>query len=467
MNYLKRISIILLVVIFLSSFFAIPVHAVDPVSASVISNAFAQAITAYGASNGVSLTFDGINSGNTSQIGENIHALWSKFRSGQQTADDYETIAQAVFPGLYNKVIKAGGAAVVGINLAEEYMPDIDEFWNWLLSGPAEMVKVDNAYQWNNDPVTGSITPIQIYFSTTINGVAVAKSSLFTISRNTNFNPDFQFRAAPANGQDLYAYQVTKSGTNYFVFFGIDDTVTSIQYRSGQKSTDEFSNWSTPSGISRYQVGNYTYPYYAYNFNAINDDNIPIAALVNNSYAPNEVLGLTDSIPSTESTGISVQPYIGDAVARPVPIPDVTDPDYGPIPWTGDLGIPWNDTLFGDGTGTLTGEQATDIVGTIDNAIVSNPDKTIELDTETDIPVNPDPPTPSEVVIPFLPVVIPSFDFSLSGIWHYVREWVSSLGAWFAVVFTVWSYLPYALVVPVYASAVIVIVLGIYKRFFM
>lgn len=50
-------------------------------------------------------------------------------------------------------------------------------------------------------------------------------------------------------------------------------------------------------------------------------------------------------------------------------------------------------------------------------------------------------------------------------IWHYVVAWVGSLGAWLSTMFTIWSGLPASMVVPVYATAVIVIVLGMLKRF--
>lgn len=137
--------------------------------------------------------------------------------------------------------------------------------------------------------------------------------------------------------------------------------------------------------------------------------------------------------------------------------------NYEPIPASIPTDISWDDTLFGDGTGTLTDAQSEAITQAVDQAIEDNPSKTIELaDT-----ANPPTPSPSEVYIPFLPVTLPSFQFSLSGIWHYVTAWVASLGAWFNLVFTTWSYLPYAISVPVYATAVIVIVLGVYKRFFM
>lgn len=56
---------------------------------------------------------------------------------------------------------------------------------------------------------------------------------------------------------------------------------------------------------------------------------------------------------------------------------------------------------------------------------------------------------------------------SFASIWHYVIAWVGSLGPWLSTMFIIWSGLPYAMVLPVYATAAIVVVIGIYRRFFM
>lgn len=55
--------------------------------------------------------------------------------------------------------------------------------------------------------------------------------------------------------------------------------------------------------------------------------------------------------------------------------------------------------------------------------------------------------------------------FGFSSIWHYVVSFVGSLGTGLAVFSAVWSVLPYSMVVPVYASAVVVIIVGLFKRY--
>lgn len=54
---------------------------------------------------------------------------------------------------------------------------------------------------------------------------------------------------------------------------------------------------------------------------------------------------------------------------------------------------------------------------------------------------------------------------SFSGIWHYVRDWFYSLSAFLTTVLSIWSNLPPAFPIIVYASIVISIIFGVLKRF--
>lgn len=63
--------------------------------------------------------------------------------------------------------------------------------------------------------------------------------------------------------------------------------------------------------------------------------------------------------------------------------------------------------------------------------------------------------------LPFFPA-----DFSGFGsIWHYVEEWLSSIGGFISLILNVWSSLPYIIVVPVYACVVLVLIFGVYRKF--
>lgn len=152
------------------------------------------------------------------------------------------------------------------------------------------------------------------------------------------------------------------------------------------------------------------------------------------------------------SKSVSLLPYSPKLVDEVISIPDVTSQDYVAEPVETVIGIPWDD-LYAD-------QDAIELVAPLvaEQAVGG----TLELVEEVAAPI-----PPTDVQIPFLPVNLPSFALGLSGIWHYVREWVGSLRSFMGVLFGIWNGLPYAMIVPVWASAVIVIVLGIYKRFFM
>lgn len=68
--------------------------------------------------------------------------------------------------------------------------------------------------------------------------------------------------------------------------------------------------------------------------------------------------------------------------------------------------------------------------------------------------------------LPYLPSLLDNIAGIFSSIWQYVVNWVSSISPFLTLMQTVWSKLPYAMVLPVYASAVVVIVLGMWRRFF-
>lgn len=159
---------------------------------------------------------------------------------------------------------------------------------------------------------------------------------------------------------------------------------------------------------------------------------------------------LASYVDGTPLPSISLVPYNDKTV---ISIPDVEDQDYIAEPVETVIGIPWDD-LYRDPT------DAIEMIAPI--AEVQAIDNTFELVEEAVAPL-----PPTEFFSPLLPVNLPSFNFNFSGIWHYVVDWINSLRSWFSLMFSVWSGLPYAMVVPVYASAVVVIVVGMYRRFFM
>lgn len=425
--------------------------AVDPVSAATMANAFAQAITSYGATHGVSLTFDVASADG---IGVAMHDLWENAKAdldsaaGSTVIPYYNDISVALWNTIYKRI-----GSKIGISLSDTVVGYLDAFYNWLLSGPAEMVKVDNHYyEWVLNQ-SGSVDPVTVISSFSFPAAPVTGTTYQSIraggfwpyinsSGNTVFygsnSPDAYFAFVHVDGGPYYGYFLTKS-SGVSVYRNIPPNASVLSYQVS--GTD-------PSAPSVYYYG--------------------LGSL--SSISPNPQMPefpsfvlMMQSFESASSSSIAVQPYVGDAVPQDVYIPDNNDVNYAPAPYEQALDYNWDSTAYGDGTGAMTDAQSQAVTDTIDSAITQSESKTITKYVSTPAPA----PNPSEVVIPFLPIELPSFNFSLSGIWYYVVAWVQSLGSWLSMMFTVWGSLPYALVVPVYASAVIVIVLGVYKRFFM
>lgn len=408
---IKRVVCFLFVLLVLVVNLPATASALDPVSAATISNAFAQAITAYGASNGVSLTFDGIDSSNVSNIGENMHDLWAKFRAGQQTVDDWDTLAAAIFPGLYSRVVNAAGNAIVAVNIADTYMPDVDEFWNWLLSGPAEMQKVDDAFHWtisNGDIVTPKVLDNTEY---SMGNIPVYRiPSAFQLSGYTGNDSAWYYTNCSVLSSSIgnqYCF-ISSGGSDVAVYIlapsipsGTTVSISKTRPRDGTEYLNSgiFSVATLPNG---------------WQYAIISQLLLSRTTPIDKSYLSTSIdVPANSDIAVENEDSITVRPYVGDSVAKPVPIPDTSDPDYGPLPYIGNLPIPWNDILFGDGAGTLTDAQSDAITAAIDDAIVANPDKTIEMEGATtddpDIPTTDDPPSndPDDYAVPGLQNIFP------------------------------------------------------------
>lgn len=456
MKHIKRISLIFFSVLILVACVPIQAFAVDPVSAATMANAFAQAITAYGASQGVSMTFDVTN---TDGIGEGVKELWDNFKADMESNQDYSgptietfnTMSVSTWATLYKKV-----GNKLGIDLTAEITSVFDGFWNWLLSGPAEMTKVDNQYyEWTLNQ-SGNVTPIVVYSITPIPNqpVPIVQSASDLDSNGMQYaiwNNSTSLKIG-SDSDDGYAF-IYGSTYNHLVF------VSSVQNQMFRFGT----NYNTKIGaraIDQYSYNGYSIYYGSYNLTGITSVDIPTFETLED--ALNFYIDVIGGVITGEN--LSVRPYVGDTVPQNVYIPDNTDVNYEPVAVEIPLDISWDDSLFGDGTDTLTDAQAEAITNTLSDTIVQSDTKTLELADTANPPVSSGVDT-FHSVLPFGD--LPSFQFNFSGIWHYVREWVSSLGAWLTTMFTIWNGLPYAIVVPVYASAVIVIVLGVYKRFFM
>lgn len=106
------------------------------------------------------------------------------------------------------------------------------------------------------------------------------------------------------------------------------------------------------------------------------------------------------------------------------------------------------ETLLGN-IATAISNAATSVVSGISTAIDSIGDKIDDWKEE------------STSNLPPLPVVPTGF----ANIWHYVVEWLTYIGGFITLILSVWSALPYGLVVPVYACITLILVFGVYRRF--
>lgn len=454
MSTFKRITVICFAAMILAANLPLCASAVDPVSAATMANALAQAITAYGASQGVSMTF---NVTDTDGIGEGVHELWDQFVTdvNDSNTPTYNSLAVTMWSNLYSKI-----GNNLGINISASEMPFIDSFWNWLLSGPAEMTKVDNQYfEWS------------INQDNTVSPITVMQNSQYSYGGYTCYPYDTHLYFDNAIRYDNVYYTLNYTTPilipcylsdmiNFRVL--IYDSVNRFSVITNKTVVGTDQVVSSNLRYSSSYIDNRVPGYYFLN----DPDTGGTFSGVVNQYSYEDILAsFIGSNPTLESSSndLNVRPYIGNATPQNVYIPDNTDVNYNPTDVAIPLDIPWDNTLFGDGNGVLTDAQSEAAAAAADDAITDSLEKTLTI-ADTD---NPDIPAPGEVYVPFLPVTLPNFNFNLSGIWHYVREWITSLGAWFSTVLTVWAYLPYAMVVPVYAALVIVIVLGVYKRFFM
>lgn len=145
----------------------------------------------------------------------------------------------------------------------------------------------------------------------------------------------------------------------------------------------------------------------------------------------------------------------------PIPVPDTDDPDYAAQPLQVPLNVPYS-TSFDSPVWTAPSDPAAQsIIDAVNTEVSTN---TLEVLS----PSGPVPPleSPSPVMPPFLPVDPPAAPFSFAGIWYYVVRWVNSCRAGMSWFFSIWSSLPPAMFYPVFGSAVAVIVIGTWRRFF-
>lgn len=505
---LKRMFAILVVVFIIMACIPISAFAFDAGAAYAVANSMTQAFITYGAAHHISVM---INEDSITNVSVPFNQLYDRYRNQRiteqslgNTGIDPETpngVKILSFPSAasdfwYNVYTKIEDK--IGMSYTANQVSVLDDFYNWLLSGPMEMQKVDDQYyQWA--VINGEVERVNFLYDTPWLEMKYVASPDYDEATYVacGENSFFMDRPFPTNNSSTLKYYrsgITDLDTNshnsnsIVIMFYVDGTLHNgntgryfywLANRNGADGdkpfvSSYFATSQPPYGLPGYNnasmknwesLGTGVYRAFWDGEGTSSLWFVP-NSISYSSYSDgvNTLYPYVLSGDKSEYYTIGAQPFIGDTAPQDVYIPNNDDVNYAPLPVTIPLDINWDDTLYGDGVlGDRTTSQNDAIQSAVSGEIVQ--DHTLTIDQS--IPINPDVPAPNEFYIPFLPVTLPSFNFSLSGIWHYVREWISSLGAWFTMVLTVWSNLPYAMVVPVYATMVVLIVLGVYKRFFM
>lgn len=294
--------------------------------------------------------------------------------------------------------------------------------------------------------ITAARTVANYIKSTVFNGSTSGSGSLSSsdlVSSSLSFNYDGGVISyAPVSGVLYSLYYDTDWGSPSVLAFSSSPNVTIIE---NWKGSPDQCTLSTPV-----TVNNQVFYYYSYS------------------------LGYTGSLPHTNISSIiasTLNPSISvSATSATIPDSTPTDDYYLDTPTASTSESSWIDSLLQsiiDGNSLdFDYSDTLESIGVDTGTIASN---TSGILSGIQSLVSSVAAIASSMFdfLASLPAYLASFAGKFAGIWYYVVTWVTSLGSWLTVMYGIWNGLPYAMIVPVYASAVIVIVVGMYRRFFM
>lgn len=360
--------------------------------------------------------------------------------SGQMTIDDWVAnvldVSSSAAPPSY-------GTAKTVLTLSAKTVQWFDAFATWLLDSKLVGTVSDSGHYHTSGNFADSTIAAE--------AVSGSLSPILLTSSAQRFNGQTYYLSLSSTTPNTYAALIGTSSSNYPILFNVSSVSPSISFQVKRISNDSVvTSFGGSSGFV--SSGNIRYRF----FNNPSDvyTGLPIYSSIQDFLAhyadpPSEPVSYKIQLTPQDKYNQRVKGKDGEVVQPgDVYVPNPAADDYMPAPLTGTLDIPYSETQ----NGLL--DVIKDLIN--DKSLINQP----VLEVDIDAPTEP-------VYTPLLPFSLPSFNFNFSGIWHYVVEWVSSVGSGAAQIFAVWSYLPYALVLPVYASLVVVIVLGVYKRFFM
>lgn len=360
--------------------------------------------------------------------------------SGQMTIDDWVAnvldVSSSAAPPSY-------GTAKTVLTLSAKTVQWFDAFATWLLDSKLVGTVSDSGHYHTSGNFADSTIAAE--------AVSGSLSPILLTSSAQRFNGQTYYLSLSSTTPNTYAALIGTSSSNYPILFNVSSVSPSISFQVKRISNDSVvTSFGGSSGFV--SSGNIRYRF----FNNPSDvyTGLPIYSSIQDFLAhyadpPSEPVSYKIQLTPQDKYNQRVKDDDGQVIQPgDVYVPNPAVDGYLPAPMTGTLNIPYNQTLDGD---------LDKLVDMIQQLVLENSDV---LEDEAPAPTDP-------IYSPLLPFELPSFNFNLSGIWHYVVEWVQSISAGAAQIFAVWSYLPYAMVVPIYASIVVVVVLGVYKRFFM
>lgn len=363
--------------------------------------------------------------------------------SGQMTIDDWVSnvldVSSSSAPPSY-------GTAKTVFTLSAKTVQWFDSFATWLLDSKLGCTVSDSGhYHTSGNFADSTIASEELSAS-----VFVQLTSSFQRFYGSNY-----YFAVRSNDNVVgYVALIGTPSSNYPIVFSIGNNPPGTVINTYTLNNTQVGSFGGNIGFTLSSNLGITIRYRIFDGNRDNYSGLPVYSDIDSliSDLKNPVLeDKSSKIQLTPQDKYNQRVKDGDGqVIEPgdVYVPNPAVDGYLPAPMTGTLNIPYNQTLDGD---------LDKLVDMIQQLVLENSDV---LEEEAPAPTDP-------IYSPLLPFELPSFNFNLSGIWHYVVEWVQSISAGAAQIFAVWSYLPYAMVVPIYASIVVVVVLGVYKRFFM
>ena len=410
---IKTVSVSVTIVCLVVCLVPVQAFAVDPVSYT----ALAGALDAYGMAYGIGTVVDVANS---SGVDASFSGLWDEFSQYQSNNGSNYDYSQFVSDFNENPSIDAfthSSGKFAAWHIDSESAEIFDQFWNWLLTGPAEMTRVDNEYfQFDSSATGNNAVPIVVYGYGDFSGQPIYYSSSALSNTVSDFllaNPAYKngsyirsYYATPLNDHNSAVYMFFVPSGNYGSVYLVSTSsmyVTKMSRNVNNNSVSSntaiaLNNTDSTTGL-RYRAdgvsGNPVDEVYIPSYTTESAGFLAIA-----SWIQSPVYSRSVGVKSIEEDGISYLP-------NPYGI------DYVPVPLDLVTTVPWDENYpdSEDDNGVPIPYPPSSVPNVVDDIIGAMVDDTYELVEEDEEPL----PPPQEVLLPFIPVNIPSFNFNISG----------------------------------------------------